>query len=272
MFMESIKNLILVRHGESEGNAVRKSEKFGPISTLQQEAILNRPDWQQRLTPRGRAQAGLARRAIINSYGSIENIDAFYVSPHVRTRETAAIISMGTQATWQIKNALSERSWGSQAKLNNDEISVLNGYVSPNEDWNVCFKRGESFMDIVYRTQNLMDEIYATSQNTALIVAHEGVIDAIRYSIEGLLPEQWVSLKESGENSIRNGSVLQYTNINPEDSTDKRQNFTWARMHYPDKDTHQSPNNGKWKDISSSQLNSDDLLDTVLKFKHIIDK
>lgn len=73
------KQLVLVRHGESEGNLLSVDER----------ARLDIPTHAYSLTPRGREQAKITGEYLRKAYGTF---DAYYVSYYQRSRETMAIM------------------------------------------------------------------------------------------------------------------------------------------------------------------------------------
>ena len=102
--------LVLVRHGQSESNIVQYFQKVGEKFEFE-DKINSRVDWKQRLSPKGREQARLASKNIQKIYGGMSFFDAFYVSPFIRTRETAVEISGEMNLRWRIDDRLSERIW-----------------------------------------------------------------------------------------------------------------------------------------------------------------
>ena len=76
--------IVFVRHGQSEANVVHKLDKDGDdnphIDTVNQ-----RPDWKQRLSPKGIAQAKTAGQWIQDNLGGVASFNARYVSPFLRT-------------------------------------------------------------------------------------------------------------------------------------------------------------------------------------------
>ena len=101
-------DLVLVRHGRSEGNEAREQSKQGDNSGYTDEfrARRNR-EW--RLTDLGIAQAQAAgdwiRAEIAPAFSR------YYTSEYLRARETAAHLAMA-QACWVQDILLRERSWG----------------------------------------------------------------------------------------------------------------------------------------------------------------
>ena len=57
------RDLLFIRHGESEANTVQKRDDHG-VDLALARIIFARPDWQQRLTDRGIEQAKCAKEYI----------------------------------------------------------------------------------------------------------------------------------------------------------------------------------------------------------------
>src|SRR4051794_35308212 len=102
-------DLVLVRHGESEGNyayglSYRGDQRyFEPGSPF-----LNRPGVQWRLTDQGRRQATVAGEWLRKQMGFF---DRCYVSEYLRAMETAAYLNI-PDAEWYCDFYLRERDWG----------------------------------------------------------------------------------------------------------------------------------------------------------------
>jgi broad specificity phosphatase PhoE len=94
------KRIILIRHGESEGN-------------VDKQVYGRKPDYALRLTPKGREQAREAGRQLRAMVG--EEALRFYVSPLFRTRETFREIAAAFPAhsiRFQEEPRLREQEWG----------------------------------------------------------------------------------------------------------------------------------------------------------------
>ena len=89
------KRIILIRHGESKGN-------------VDETAYQHTPDWQIRLTEKGRKQAeqtGKMLRALMEKDREDGERDPkvfFYISPYRRSKETAAGIAKNLEPEWII--------------------------------------------------------------------------------------------------------------------------------------------------------------------------
>ena len=82
--------LVLVRHGHSEGNFVVDQSKLGDDSFYTPD-FTERPGHQWRLTEEGREQARITGEWIMNNIGKF---DRYYVSPYIRTKETAGLLGL----------------------------------------------------------------------------------------------------------------------------------------------------------------------------------
>lgn len=99
------KDLILVRHGHSEGNLAVETAKLGDNSFYTPE-FRERPGHQWRLTDDGRDQATKTGEWI--SAEIAKEFDRYYVSPYIRTRETAGLLDI-KDAEWRISQRLRTR-------------------------------------------------------------------------------------------------------------------------------------------------------------------
>ncbi len=109
-------DLVLVRHGQSEANIVQKRFKRDPQAAAP-DGFFDRHDSEMRLSPTGRAQARAAGDWLRRN--GLGTFDLYYVSPHVRTVETAATLALGGE--WVIDVRWRERDWGEFGVLNQVE-------------------------------------------------------------------------------------------------------------------------------------------------------
>ena len=101
-------DLVIVRHGHSEGNLAIGKSKKGDHSMLTSE-FRETPGHRWRLTDEGREQAKETGDWIKKNIG--DKFDRYYASPFVRTRETAALLGL-PDAEWRLDQRLRERDWG----------------------------------------------------------------------------------------------------------------------------------------------------------------
>ena len=145
--------IILVRHGESEGNVVHQ--------------INDDPSRPVNLTQRGREQAGLAADALREM-----NFTHAYASEFPRAQQTAAILLRHHTLQLRIDARLNERRSG----MDGQHADAFNDLVARDP---LHFKpaHGESFLEQMVRLRSFLDEVSARHpQGIVLAVSHENPI------------------------------------------------------------------------------------------------
>lgn len=256
-------DLVFVRHGQSEANIVQKELMPQPVAKTIQE-VNDRPDWQQRLSVLGVEQAKLAKRWIDTELGGVASFDGRYVSPFLRTRETAAYIGGVDCDDWTIDDRIVERSWGVYgivARAEQRKQFPLTNKLHVATPWYVRFDGGESMPDVYGRFRDFQGTLHREqSDRRVIVVSHGDFINVARYGVERMLPEQWEAIDRDPTYTIRNCSVTHYSRVNPNDPSDIRDKLHWRRMVYPDA-IEQSPNEGRWVELPGRQrFTGEDLL------------
>ena len=157
------KRILLVRHGESEGNVDKSNYE-------------NIPDYALNLTEQGKAQALVAGAEINKIIGS-ESIYT-YVSPFYRTRQTFEQIAsvLGSKNIRTIEDPrLREQEWGHlrhpddnvSIRQERDEYGTFYFRIQDGESGADVFDRTSTFLETMYRDFNKPDY----PENT-LIVTH----------------------------------------------------------------------------------------------------
>lgn len=157
------KRIILIRHGESAGNA----DDSNYVTT---------PDYALNLTPKGRQQAIEAGEALQGIIGS-ESVYA-YVSPYFRTRQTFALIErvISANISRSIEDPrIRELDWGHLRYPDDNE-----GIVRERNDYSTFYYRikdGESGADVYDRVSTFLETMYRDFKKTgypenSLIVTH----------------------------------------------------------------------------------------------------
>src|SRR3989338_10782285 len=104
-------DLVLVRHGQSEGNAAKRLSEKGDDSAYTPE-FLNRHTASFRLTQKGREQAELTGNWLCKEFfNHATGFDRYLMSEYVRAEETAALLNL-PDACWYTEFNLTERDWG----------------------------------------------------------------------------------------------------------------------------------------------------------------
>ncbi|MBC7764787.1 histidine phosphatase family protein [Microbacteriaceae bacterium] len=245
--------LVFIRHGESEANIVQKRDDHNLDPEIVKQLFL-RPDWKHRLTPAGEEQAKGARIWLEKNLGEAASFDAIYVSPFLRTRETAAHITGLDQDGWTFDDRLAERSWGVYGKLPRAEQRAQFPRTAEEKQLNPWYTRldgGESMPDVYARFRSFQETLHRERPGgRVLAVTHGDFINAARYGIERMTPEEWEALDENPKYTVRNCTILEYSRINPADQEDVREKIHWRRYTYPNA-PESSPDGGEWVELAA---------------------
>jgi alpha-ribazole phosphatase len=173
-----LSRLLLVRHGETEFNELRR---FGGAT----DATLSRAGYEHMEKLRDRLSA--------------ERIDAICSSNLQRAKVSAGIISAGHNVPVEICPELSEINYGLAETLTFTEISQQFPDVAQaiiNRDCGLCFPGGESFSDLEKRVQVFIKRLEGYSpEQKVLIVSHSGPIIMLVCLMLGMGVEGWWHLR-----------------------------------------------------------------------------
>ena len=210
------KHVVLVRHGESEGDVRRdayaRGETFKMIKTVEEEEITPRGEEQSRLSGLWIQEHVIARHGLMVQRG-VKSAVGFYTSPTYRTAQSA--VAMDLSDTWQSDYDLTERDRGEIKgwPKKRHEAEHPESYTQMKEDplhW--CPPGGESILGVAERAKRFIEHI--DGHLLAIIVGHRDWMWAAQMGIEGLSEEQ-MSKVDTG--AINNAQVIHYTNVNPDD-------------------------------------------------------
>jgi len=149
--------LVLVRHGESEGNVTR---------------IFTTSPMTLALTELGRKQA-LEAAGVIQAISDPRIVIA---SPYVRARDTGAIIAKELNLSLEIRAGLHERETGEFAGRPYESIFEAEGY-DHSRPWTWVPPGGESYEHVRDRVGPILDELVARfSDDDVVVVSHGGVM------------------------------------------------------------------------------------------------
>lgn len=266
-------DLVLVRHGESVGNVAMEAGKTGDESHFTDE-FMTTPGHQWRLTTRGCAQARTIGAWID---GEIGRFDRYYVSPYVRTKETAGHLGL-PDARWRLNRALRERDWGDIGSRPMAEFKSR-----PEFEWNAATKRsdplywvapgGESIAHVAEdRVRNVLDTLHRESADQRVIcVCHGEVMWAFRLVLERLDDKTYVDLEADSAEKIHNCMALHYTRIDPVTAEQARRP-TWMRRARPVLTGDRwEVEVGQWQRIEFRLPTNSELLDEVAQAKSAFD-
>ena len=211
-------HLLLVRHGQSVGNVATKAAAAGDLQ-FYTDSFMTTPGHQWRLTEIGRAQAAAAGAWIRSSVAP--RFDRYYVSPFVRTQETAAHLGL-PDASWMLNRALRERDWGDIGSLPRSEFESR-----PEYQRNAVMKRhdplywrppgGESIAGVAEdRVRNVLSTLHRECTGQSVVaVSHGELIKAFRLVIERMDDVRFDEIDADDDEHPKNGEVFHYTRIDP---------------------------------------------------------
>ena len=213
-------DLVLVRHGQSEGNAAKRLSEKGDHSAFTEE-FRKRHTSSFRLTELGRAQAERAGTWLRGEFLPGPGFDRYVVSEYTRAMQTAGLLGLPC-AEWLCDFYLSERDWGELDAYPEDERREKFGDVLRRREVEPFFWRppnGESFAELCLRIDRVLNTLHREcGDKRVLIVCHGEVMRAFQVRIEHMSQVRFKALafSERHEDRIYNCQVLHYTRRNPE--------------------------------------------------------
>lgn len=264
------KNLVLVRHGESEGNVAVKSSKKGDDSFFSEE-FRNRHNSLWRLTDKGIDQAVKAGDWIKKNI--TDNFSRYYVSQSLRAMETAVYLNL-PKASWFTEFYLRERDWGVMDIATEYEKKTKFGEETKRrkiEPFYFAPAGGESIAQLCLRIDRVIDTLHREcDREDVIIVCHGEVMWAFRIRLERMMSERYHKLDNSSSpfDKIHNCQILHYTRANPKTS-EMDSYLNWMKSICP-WDTSLSRN--KWEKIERPKYSNEDLLNIIGRFPRIINE
>lgn len=227
-------DLVLVRHGQSEGNVVNKRSKKG-------DDALFTPDFRKRhsslwrLTDLGRKQAEVTGAWIREQIGT--DFDRYYVSEYVRAMETAACLDLPS-ALWFTEFYLRERDWGDlDVMTEEDRHAKFADNLAKRESQPFFWTppNGESMAELCIRMDRVLDTLHRECDGKRVImVLHGETMWALRVRLERMSQERYVELDTSTDpcDHIHNCQVLHYSRRDPATGEVARA-LNWLRSSHP---------------------------------------
>ncbi|MBX7444820.1 MULTISPECIES: histidine phosphatase family protein [unclassified Arthrobacter] len=202
--------LLLIRHGESEGNVAATEARAAGVEVIEVPAR----DADVDLSGTGKEQATALGKALARIAEEFRP-DAVVSSPYARARQTAEI-AVDT-AGWPLKvrtdERLRDRELGILDRLT--RLGVENRYPGESErrDWLGKFyyrpPGGESWVDVALRLRSVLAELNSLGMgHRVMLVCHDAVIMLFRYVLEGLSEQELLDL--AAREAILNASVTRF--------------------------------------------------------------
>jgi probable phosphoglycerate mutase len=187
--------LVLIRHGESEGNRER--------------VFTRTPDVP--LTTAGRAQVGRAAEWIAARYAPRRVVS----SPFVRARETAEIVASRLGLGVEVEDDLRERSYGELAGQPYASVRDLADY-DPTTYWLWRPPGGETLVQVAARAGAVLDRVARSSADgDVVVVSHGAVMLALWWHVTGtwraggVVRNAGIVVAEHGGGAYRGATVIE---------------------------------------------------------------
>lgn len=252
--------LVFVRHGHSEGNLANESSRNGDDSFFTPE-FRDRPGRNWRLTDQGREQAAVAGQWIKDNIGT--TFDRYYVSPFVRTKETAALLGLPA-AQWRVAQRLRERDWGDISAIPRNEFVEGFPLSARTKRIDSLYWRapgGESIADVRMRVREFLDTLHREMGGRSVIaVVHGEYMWAVRAELEYMSDEEFVASEGDPTQRIHNTQVLEYSRLHPV-TGEQAKYLNWRRSTNPWTATAASA--AMWSEITRPTFSNEDLLAQV---------
>ena len=256
--------IVMIRHGQSEANVVQQAEKHGEIPP-DLEKVYARHDFEHHLTQRGVVQAKAARAVLVQNGLEPEGFDECYVSPFVRTQETAAYIGNGL-VDWLPEVRIIERDWGLYGATPLSERIERYAHTERRREISSFLTRydnGENIPDVGGRLRDWVSTLNRDKTNQRILaVTHGELMWTARFVFEGLSPDEWGAMDKDKNLRIPNCGILWYSRRNPEKRRDISRTMTggWRRMIDP-YEPENSPYGGEWQKLPGrTRLNGAEML------------
>ncbi|HEY4486937.1 MAG TPA: histidine phosphatase family protein [Candidatus Paceibacterota bacterium] len=264
-------DLVLVRHGQSEGNAAKRLAEKGDESAYTPE-FLNRHTASFRLTKTGRSQAKRAGKWLRDEFFEDSfGFDRFLMSEYTRAEETAALLNL-PDASWLPEFNLTERDWGDLDNCTQSERENRFKEALKMREIEPFFSRppnGESMAQACLRIWRILHMLHEEcSDKRVIIVCHGEIMWAFRMMLERTPKDRFkrLYLSKRPENKIHNCQIIHYTRRNPK-TGELAKHANWVRMVRP---TQRPVWVGNWKKIVRPRYSNEQLLKRVSKIPSFV--
>lgn len=205
--------LWIARHGQSAGNVARDAAEQARSAVID---IADR-DIDVPLSSLGERQAG-ALGSWYRALAPQERPEVILSSPYVRAADTARIMLEtagidGAQHNILLDERLREKEFGILDRLT--RIGIQQKYPELDEQRNHVGKfyfrppGGESWCDVILRLRGVVDTLTRDHPGgRVMIIAHQVIVNCLRYLLEGLTEQQILDIDRSGD--VPNCGVTSY--------------------------------------------------------------
>lgn len=202
--------LLLIRHGESEGNVAATDARLAGAEVI---AVPAR-DADVNLSGTGKEQAkalGAALARIAEEFRP----DAVVSSPYARALQTAeiAVETAGWPVKVQLDERLRDRELGILDRLTRLGVEKRYPEEAERREWlGKMYYRppgGESWADVALRLRSVLDELNNLgSGHRVMLVCHDALVMLFRFVLEGMTERELLDLAAS--TSVLNASITRF--------------------------------------------------------------
>ncbi|MBP7837513.1 histidine phosphatase family protein [Candidatus Saccharibacteria bacterium] len=212
-------HLVLLRHGESEGNPPDGTTKH----------VVPNKEWE--LTDRGIRQIECAGLWLRKNFP--DGFNEHHTSPLVRAVGSA--FHLGLDASWQMDDVWRERSSGERdfvdPKIRDSDEFRASAALRSRDTYDTSYPGGELDVEVASRVKSGLDVISeGDADRSVLIVAHGHLMRGAQMAIESITGMEWMEqdLKKEPGRNVRNAQILDYTTVDPE-TGERHENFSFWR-------------------------------------------
>ncbi|QGN33577.1 histidine phosphatase family protein [Microlunatus sp. Gsoil 973] len=230
-------DLVLVRHGESEGNFVRDQARHGDDSGYT-DLFATTPGRRWRLTPVGRDQARLVGDWLRAEFA--DGFDRHYVSPFARAKQTAGLLALPNDPRWYVNRTIRERDWGDIGSIPRQEFESrpeyqLNAKQQRSDPLYWVPPGGESIAHVAEnRVRNFLETLdRELGDRRVVAVTHGEFIMAVRLLLERWDDEEYGAIMADPGQRLHTCEVLHYSRRDPRDGRVEGR-LAWLRRAHPD--------------------------------------
>ena len=273
------RDLVLVRHGESEGNLATQAVREGDLR-FYTDAFTTTPGHRWRLTATGRTQAqtigAWLRGEFTPAQPDAPGFDLAMVSPYVEARETAAHLAL-PDAAWVSNRAMRERDWGDIGSMAREEFEsdprfVENARMKRHDPLYWVAPGGESIAQVAEdRVRNVLDTLHReASRLQVLAVTHGELIWATRLVLQRWSDEKFAARDSDPHYRIGNGQAVHYTRTDPRTGRfAPRLAWVCTATPYPLSDGTWTVQVSPWSAFIRRSESNEDLLSSVHTVPHL---
>ena len=266
-------DIILVRHGQSEGNAAKRLSEKGD-HTAYTNINTGRHSRSYRLSKKGREQALKAGEWLQKEfYKDGKSFDRFIVSEYTRAMETASLLGL-PDAEWYRNFYLTERDWGDiESSPENERAEKFKDALEMRiiEPFFWRPPNGESFADLCLRLDRVLHTLHREcSEKRVIIVCHGEVMRAFRVLLERMSQQRFkeLYLSKSKEDGVFNCEIMHYTRRNP-DTGIVEDHANWLRRIRPNEELVW---NTGWESIKRPRYSNEELLEIVEQTPSVLEQ